>query len=798
MDKRLAVVGIACAIVALLLLAPSAGWAAVSSADTPEPQPKLIPGKIVIEFESDVTIQQVQRGFGSVSVGLASVDMLLQKHGAADAAKVFPWREVNLATNAREARLARYYEITVPEDADLDVVREDLAQNPYIRTAHILYAMPVAQTPDDPEFTNQWHREELQLESAWELETGSDNVVIAIIDTGVNWEHPDLQDAMWVNPGEDIDGDGVVYDTDDLNGIDDDGNGVVDDLIGWDFFSGGFTVMPGEDGFSPDSDPNDFDGHGTHCAGISAAITNNTTDVVGVAGGWAGGHRSYRGPRIMALRVGALANDGNGYVNPTNVAQAIDYATVNGADIINMSFGGSSIQTSAIANAITNGLTLVHAAGNDDCDCPDPLDGFGTGVLSVASTNSVDLKSDFSNYGAWVDVSGPGSAIVSTYSTEYTPGTETLWGTSMAAPMVCGVAALIRSAMPSLTKAEVDSIIMATADDIDALNPTYAGLLGTGRVNALNALSGLAIARFSSDVTDGDVPLQVTFTDESPNNPTDWSWVFGDGGNSTDQNPVYTYTTPGVYDVTLTVTDDNGVGEEKLNRYVWARADSLIADSIEAIPGTSTPVPVTLSNSVKVSRIEYTFVIDNDEGVTLDSVSTAGTRGEDFYNAQLTGFDPARDRYSVTLEVSDPGRTDWLEPGTGPVMNLYFNIPSGFTGDPMIQIDTTSWGSRNNVITGLLGEYTATIPKPGYLYSASCCVGNTGNVNDDAGGNVDLPDVIYLVNSLFLGGPQPPCPAAANVNGDPGCNVDLPDVIYLVNALFLGGPAPAPCNPACN
>ncbi|MBD3401940.1 hypothetical protein GF420_03520 [candidate division GN15 bacterium] len=78
-----------------------------------------------------------------------------------------------------------------------------------------------------------------------------------------------------------------------------------------------------------------------------------------------------------------------------------------------------------------------------------------------------------------------------------------------------------------------------------------------------------------------------------------------------------------------------------------------------------------------------------------------------------------------------------------------------------------------------------------------CCVGNTGNVNDDPAGNVDLPDVIYLVNALFLGGPPPPCPAAANINGDSGCNIDLPDVIYLVNALFLGGPAPAACLPAC-
>lgn len=795
MATRVTRTGMFLTVLAILVLVSASGWASVSS-DGSKAEPMLIRGTLVVEFESDVVIQQVQRGFGSVSLGIASVDLLMQKHNVSDAEKAFPWREAGLAASVEENRLARTYQLTLPESADLDAVRTDLLQNPRIRDVHILYAMPVTATPDDPEFTNQWHRTKLQLESAWDYEQGSDSVIIAIIDSGVNYLHPDLAGNIWVNPGEDIDGDGIVYDNDDINGIDDDGNGKIDDLIGWDFFSGGFTVATGEDGGTPDRDPNDFDGHGTHVAGIAAAVTNNTTDVVGVAGGWANSHRSFRGPRIMALRTGGRANDGLGYVNPLNCAQAIDYAVLMGADIINMSWGGSSTQATAIVNAINNGLTLVHAAGNENCDCPDQLDGYGTNVLSVASTTSGDGKSDFSNYGAWVDVSAPGSLILSTVSNEYSPDIDTYSGTSMAAPMVVGLAALIRSAMPSLTKSQVDSVIMATTDNIDGINPSYAGALGTGRINANNALSSMAIARFTSTATDGPVPLQVTFTDQSPFSPTSWSWDFGDGGVSTDPNPVHTYTQPGLYDVSLIVDDANGVGEEHLKRYVWAQADTIIADSVEAIPGSSVPVTISLTNTLQVSSIEYSFRIANNESVLLDSVSVAGTRCAGM-TVQIQGYDIANDRFSVLITASSPGTTDWMPAGTGPVMKLYFRIPSNYTRVTPIVVDTTSWGSRNNELITPIGPFVPTID-PGALYLAGCCIGQTGNVNDDAGGAVDLSDLIYFVNFLFLGGPAPACSGAANINGDVGCALDLSDLIYLVNFLFLGGPAPMPCNPACN
>ncbi|MCH9024812.1 MAG: S8 family serine peptidase, partial [candidate division Zixibacteria bacterium] len=294
---------------------------------------------------------------------------------------------------------------------------------------------------------------------AWDLETGSDSIKFADIDTGVNYKHPDLLGNVWVNPGEDLDGDGLVFDTNDLNGIDDDSNGVVDDLIGYDFFTGfgAMGIYPGEDGGIRDPDPNDFNSHGTHIAGIAAGMNNNGTGVTGIAGGWFGGNRSFRGVQIMCLRVGGTAADGLGYVNSTNCGQAIDYAAMMGADVINCSWGsqGTSAMIQVMSNAAAAGVTVVHASGNGNIEVPDFLDVLGDDVLSVASTTSSDIKSGFSNFGDWIDISAPGSGIYSTVSFSYNPSYGYKSGTSMAAPMVCGTALLIKSMMPSLSRQQV-------------------------------------------------------------------------------------------------------------------------------------------------------------------------------------------------------------------------------------------------------------------------------------------------------------------------------------------------------
>lgn len=784
---------------ALAVMAPSSQ--AKVGAATQDPKPFIIPGSIVVEFSSTVTIDRVDRSFGSVSMGVSSVDQLLNQYQASDARKMFPWREATAKASAEDARLARMYELVLPEDANLDEVRTALLQNPNIEDVHFNWAMPVTVTPDDPDFTSQWHRTKLQLETAWNTERGSDSIKIAIIDTGVNYNHGDLRGNIWVNPGEDMDGDGEVYDADDLNGVDDDGNGVIDDLIGYDFFTGlGGGVWPGEDGGGADSDPNDFDGHGTHCSGIAAAVSNNGFDVCGVAGGWANDHRSYRGPRIMCLRVGATGSDGNGYVNSVNVATALDYARNNGAHIASMSFGGSSAQTTAIAACITAGMTLLHAAGNDNTDTGDALDAFGTAVLSVASTTTTDAKSSFSNYGGWVDISSPGSSILSTYSNEYTPTTAILSGTSMAAPMVAGVAALVRSKMPSLTKFEVDSVLMATADNIDAQNPSYIGLLGSGRVNAAAALADLAHAAFTSDITDGQVPLTVNFTDMSSNTPASWDWTFGDGGASTDQNPQHIYTTPGIYDVSLVVQEPNGQGEEHLKRYVWAQADSLWFGDFEAEPGTTILVPVYLANTALVKNIMVTFTIANPNNIALTGYNVTGTRTASFHSSSIPGFDSGNKRYSIFLQSSASGASHYLQPGSGPILNLQFNVPASVPAGTNIAIDTTSWSVYKTNVESILGDYVPGDVLPGSISVTGCCSGPTGDVNMD--NNSNLTDLTLLVNALFVTFVPVACPAEANTSGDANCDLTLTDLTRLVNNLFVTFDPVANCSDfsesACN
>lgn len=783
MTLRATPVGLTLILLFALTFAAATSQAKVG-AGTEAAQPFIIPGSIVVEFSSTVTVDRIDKSFGSISMGVGSVDQLMTQFQASDARKLFPWREATVKASAEDARLVRMFEITLPEDANLDEVRDALMQNPNIENVHFNWAMPVTLTPDDPDFTSQWHRTKLQLESAWDTEPGSDSIKIAIIDTGVNYNHNDLRNNIWVNPGEDLDGDGEVYDADDLNGVDDDGNGVIDDLIGYDFFTGlGGGVFPGEDGGGADSDPNDFDGHGTHCSGIAAAVTNNTSDVVGVAGGWANGHRSYRGPRIMCLRVGATGSDGNGYVNSVNVATALDYARNNGAHIASMSFGGSSVQQTAIAACITAGMTLLHAAGNDNIDSSDPLDAFGTAVLSVASTTTTDAKSSFSNFGNWVDVSAPGSSILSTYSNQYTPTTASLSGTSMSAPMVAGLAALVRSKMPSLSKSEVDSVIMATADNIDAQNPSYIGLLGTGRINAAAALADLAHAAFTSDITDGQVPLTVNFTDQSLNSPASWDWTFGDGGNSTDQNPQHIYTTPGLYDVSLVVQEANGQGEQHLKRYVWAQADSMWFGDIEADPGTTILVPVYLANTAPAKNIMVTFSIPNPNNITLTGYNVTGTRTAGFHSTSIPGFDGGNKRYSIFLQSSASGQSQYLAPGSGAILNLQFNVPASVPAGTTVEIDTTSWTIYASNVETILGDYVPAAIGAGSISVAGCCSGATGDVNLD--GSSNLTDLTLLVNSLFVTFIPVACPAEANTSGDAACDLTLTDLTRLVNNLFV-------------
>lgn len=339
--------------------------------------------------------------------------------------------------------------------------------------------------PSDPYFDKQWYLKRIKAVETWDEHWDASSIIIAVVDSGVQINHPDLRDNIWVNSGEIP-----------KNNKDDDGNGFIDDYNGWDFVENNSDPNPKYDeGYTKDGIM-----HGTVVAGVAAAGGNNFLGVTGVA--W--------NAKIMPLRV----LNGKGEGNTKSVVRAIDYAIKNGADIINLSFVGvgySSILEEAIKRAYSAGIVIIAAAGNDmegdsshflDKEplypvCYDGKNGENM-VIGVAATDSLDQKANFSGYGSkCIDVSAPGISIFST--AVYKPGSPVFnnnydgyWaGTSMAVPMVSGAIALIEAANPHLSRSEVVNALLKNTDNIDSLNPNYIGKLGSGRLNIYAAINNV-------------------------------------------------------------------------------------------------------------------------------------------------------------------------------------------------------------------------------------------------------------------------------------------------------------------
>lgn len=333
------------------------------------------------------------------------------------------------------------------------------------RTGNVLWAEPhfaykTNYIPNDPSYSQQWNLSKIQAELAWDITKGDSSVVIGIVDTGVEWGHPDLKDKIWINkkeaPG---------------NGVDDDNNGYIDDVRGWDF--GGLN---GKADNNPDEDRPD---HGSHVAGIAAASTGNGTGISSIG----------INCKIMAVKTSRDDDrDQNGNVYVDFGYEGIVYAADNGAKIINCSWGGDGFSKAGqevVSYAISKGVLVVTSAGNENTGEPSYPAAFD-GVLSVGSTDDNDARSYYSNYGTWVDVMAPGRRIYSTWKHNTY---EYLSGTSMASPLAAGLAGLVASRFPSFTPLQIAEQIRVNCDNIDASNPGYINQLGSGRINAYKALS---------------------------------------------------------------------------------------------------------------------------------------------------------------------------------------------------------------------------------------------------------------------------------------------------------------------
>ncbi len=485
------------ALIALLLGAVTAGAQPYENSSVVG----QVPDRVMVTVKPGVKMA-LSKSAGTPQVGVAAMDALARKFEVHSMEAFYAGLTNNL-DKASQNYFDRVWAVDFPAHLDIKEVKAAYENLPEVEEVRLVDICKMYDTylPNDPGLDAQWYLRnegfggDVRALGAWSESLGDSNVVICILDSGMDWHHPDLggthpdkvNGAVWTNWDE-------YYGT---PGIDDDSNGKIDDIRGWDFVNmPASSGWPDEDMTTADNDPMDYGSHGTQCGGMAAGITNNGIGIAGVAPGC----------KLMAVRCGYLPNGSNqGVVRMDYVSAGILYASANDADIINCSWGSSSFIGMAVQSALNAGVLIITAAGNDDTDgdvnlgVPSYLSTY-PGVVSVASTGPSDAKSSFSNYGSWVEISAPGSSI---YTTTYVASTgahtySSVSGTSFASPITCGAAALILSANPGYSAGQLRGALAASADNIDAANPGYIGQLGVGRVNLLRAL-GDNVHRFPQE-----------------------------------------------------------------------------------------------------------------------------------------------------------------------------------------------------------------------------------------------------------------------------------------------------------
>lgn len=375
-------------------------------------------------------------------------------------------------------------------------VLKSLAENPNVEIVEPNFIYKINRTPNDPMLGSLWGLVnvgqnsgtagiDIGAERAWDITVGNKDIIVAVIDTGVDYTHPDLKDNMWVNEAE----------KNGRPGVDDDGNGIVDDIYGANFVNAN----------SPTGDPKDDNGHGSHCSGTIGATGDDGKGIVGVA--W--------NVRIMGVKF--LSASGGGSLD--GALKAIDYATTMGARIMNNSWGGggeSATLKAAIERSNDAGVLFVAAAGNErnnnDSRPTYPATYNVPNVLSVAAIDSRGRLASFSNYGKnTVHVGAPGVGITSSVTRERYASYD---GTSMAAPHVSGMAVLLLSNEPNITHLEMKERIIATAQPVE-------GLRGRSRAGMANAYTMLTNTLPPPDANDPanwqTVDLQISTPHPYPN-----------------------------------------------------------------------------------------------------------------------------------------------------------------------------------------------------------------------------------------------------------------------------------------
>ncbi len=432
------------------------------------------------EIQAGVLVLKMKPEFRSLcsptSINEPKVKTILSRQNAASVNKKFPLAVAPVNAKNRHGKnavdLSLIYQIKVSAATNIYKLLQQLNSTGVVEYAEPLFINKMDFTPNDPSVGSQYQFTKISAFTAWDVWKGDTNTVIGIVDSGTDWDHPDIQANLKLNYADPIDG------------TDNDNDGFIDNFHGWDVSEN-------------DNNPVNVNStHGAHVTGCAAAVTDNNVGVAGPA-------FNCRILPIKASLNSSTTNIDNGY-------DGIVYAADHGANIVNCSWGrsgGPSQFEQDIVNyaVLDNDVVLVAAAGNGGID-EDHYPSSYENCVSVASTTSTDSRSSFSSFGFNVDVSAPGSNIL---ATDFDDTYSTQSGTSMASPIAAGCAAMIKSKFPSMNALQVAEQLRSTADNIYSVpgNSPYISKLGKGRVNLFRAVTdsispGVVVKKIN--VTDGN------------------------------------------------------------------------------------------------------------------------------------------------------------------------------------------------------------------------------------------------------------------------------------------------------
>lgn len=427
-------------------------------------------GEVILKFKTHLNISTDGKKFG-----INKLDNILNDNSVLSTEQRYKIAESKRNSLKMIKDIENVY--TIKFESGQDPI--EMAYKIYIENADILEFADVNVVyesdyiPNDPNINQQYHLSRILAYSSWDYTKGDTNVVIGIVDSGNDMDHPDLAANIKYNYNDPV------------NGIDDDLNGYTDDWRGWDFIG---------DGSAMDNDPSIFGNncdHGSHVAGCASQVTDNGVHGAGI------GFKT----KLLISKHGN-DNDFSGAGGTSliyNSDQGIFYTGQLGANVINCSYGSSffSGTTQNVVNIVWgNGAVIVASAGNQNVNQPRYPASYDN-VVNVAATNSGDIKASFSNYHSTVDVSAPGDGIISTlWNNTY----ANYSGTSMSSPIAAGLVALIKAKNPTWNNTQLVNRLVLAVDSIYNLNPGFVGNLGSGRINALKAVSDLPLISLTSSV----------------------------------------------------------------------------------------------------------------------------------------------------------------------------------------------------------------------------------------------------------------------------------------------------------